>query len=68
MGTPTRDPVQFLQAWSTLALSQVSLKEIRGLVGREQEEQEAAQSALRQRVLDLEGRWGVRGGSGRALG
>jgi hypothetical protein len=48
--------VQFLQAWSTLALSHVSLKEIRGLVTQELGEREATQTALQHRVLELEAR------------
>jgi hypothetical protein len=48
--------VQFLQAWSTLALSHVSLKEIRGLVTQELEEREGTQTALQHRVLELEAR------------
>ena len=48
--------MQFLQAWSTLALSHVSLKEIRGLVTQELEEREATQTALQHRVLELEAR------------
>ncbi len=48
--------MQFLQAWSTLALSHVSLKEIRGLVTQELEEREGTQAALQHRVLELEAR------------